>query len=424
MKIYRKTINLKRVVVTGIGIVSPVGIGIREPWENIISGKSGITQITKFPVDDFNSKIAGEVKKFDSEKYLEPKEIRRLDIFLHYAIAASKIAMEDSGLIGYEKIVPEMFGVIIGSGIGGIKYISDHQDKLRENGPRRIAPYFIPGAIINMASGIVSIKYNAKGPNSSTVTACATSTHAIGDAFKIIERGDADIMLAGGTEAPITPLGVGGFDVMRALSRRNDEPERASRPFDRDRDGFVIAEGATVLVLESLEHALKRGAKIYAEIVGYGMSGDAYHQTAPPEDGEGAYNSMMKAIKDAEIRIEEVDYINAHGTSTKLNDKTETFAIKRVFGEHSKKLWVSSTKSMTGHMLGAAGSTEAAFTVLALKEGIVPPTINYENPDPECDLDYVPNKAREKKIDVALSNSFGFGGTNATLVFRKFEGGK
>ncbi len=419
MKIYRKSINLKRVVITGIGIISPVGIGIEEPWESVKSGRSGITKITKFPVDGFNSKIAGEVKNFQAEKYLEPKEIRRLDIFLHYGIAAAKIAIDDSGIMDYNGLNNNRFGVIIGSGIGGIKFISDHQDKLRETGPRRIAPYFIPGAIINMASGIVSIKYNAKGYNSSPVTACATSTHAIGDAFRVIERGEADVMIAGGTEAPITPLGVGGFDVMRALSRRNDEPERASRPFDKERDGFVIAEGSTVLILESYEHAVKRGAKIYAEIIGYGASGDAYHQTAPPEDGEGAYNSMINALRDAGISPEEVEYINAHGTSTKLNDKTETFAIKRVFGESAKKLLVSSTKSMTGHMLGAAGAIEAAFTILALKDGIVPPTINYENPDPDCDLDYVPNEARERKIKIAMSNSFGFGGTNATLVFKK-----
>ncbi len=416
----RKTINLRRVVVTGIGIVSPVGIGIEEPWENIKNGKSGTGRITKFDPSELGSQVAGEVKDFDPTKYMGNKEIRRNDPFIHYAIAASHIAWEDSGLNELSEEDKIRTGVAIGSGIGGIEFIANNQDRLRERGFRRIPAHFIPGAIINMASGIVSILYGAQGPNLSTVTACATSTHSIGESFRLIETGYADIMITGGAESPITPLGVGGFDIMRALSRRNDAPEKASRPFDAKRDGFVVAEGATILVLEELEHAIKRGAKIYGEIIGFGMSGDAYHQTSPSPDASGAVLSMKEAIKDADIKPEDIDYINAHGTSTPLNDKTETLAIKKVFGDYAKEVHISSTKSMTGHLLGATGAIEAAFSLMALKDGIIPPTINYENPDPECDLNYTPNKAVKKDIKYAISNSFGFGGTNATLVFKKY----
>jgi 3-oxoacyl-[acyl-carrier-protein] synthase II len=417
----RKTISLRRVVVTGIGMVSPVGIGVEEPWENIKKGKSGTGKITKFDTSELGSQVAGEVKDFDPLKYMGNRELRRNDPFIHYAIAASKIAWEDGGLKELSEEEKPRTGVAIGSGIGGLEYIANNQDRLRERGPRRLPAHFIPGAIINMASGIVSIVYQAKGPNLSTVTACATSTHSIGESFRLIETGYADIMITGGTESPITPLGVGGFDIMRALSRRNDKPEKASRPFDAQRDGFVIAEGSTVLILEELEHALKRGAKIYGEIIGFGMSGDAYHQTSPPPDGSGAILSMKEALKDADLKPEDIDYINAHGTSTPLNDKIETLAIKNVFGDYAREINISSTKSMTGHLLGATGAIEAAFSLMALRDGIIPATINYENPDPECDLNYTPNESVKKEIKYAISNSFGFGGTNATLVFKKYE---
>ena len=413
-----RVISLRRVVVTGIGIVSPVGIGIEEPWENIKNGKSGISRVTKFDVTDLGSQIAGEVKNFDPTQYMDNRIIRRNDEFIHYAVAATKIAWEDSGLSNLSEEEQDRMGVAVGSGIGGIGIITKNQDIFKEKGFRKIQPFFIPGGIINMASGILSMIYKAKGPNLSTVTACATSTHSIGEAFRLIQTGYADLMITGGAEAPIVPLAIGGFDIMRALSRRNDAPEKASRPFDAERDGFVIAEGATILILEEYERAKSRGAKIYGEIIGFGMSSDAYHQTSPAPDGSGAARCMSEAIKDAGIKPEDIDYINAHGTSTVLNDKTETMAIKNVFGDHAYEVNISSTKSMTGHLLGSAGAIEAAFSLLAMRDGIIPPTINYENPDPECDLNYTPNKSIKKKIKYAMSNSFGFGGTNATLVFK------
>lgn len=409
-----------RVVVTGIGLVTPLGVGTEFTWKALLEGRSGIGKITSFDPSDLPVHIAGEVKDFNPEDYIEPKEIKKMDRFIHFAMAATQMAMEDSGL----KITPELqdrAGVIIGSGIGGLPKIEHFTRVLYEKGYRRVSPFFIPMSIINLASGYVSIRYGLKGPNSAVVTACSSGSHAVGDAFKIIQRGDADVMVAGGAEAVITPLGIAGFAVMRALSTRNDEPERASRPFDRDRDGFVMAEGAGILILESLEHALKRGARIYAEIVGYGMTGDAYHITAPAPEGEGAARCMAMALKDAGVKPEEVQYINAHGTSTKFNDELETMAIKNVFGEHAYKLSVSSTKSMTGHLLGAAGAVEAAVTVLSIHNQIAPPTINLDNPDPECDLDYIPHRARQMQITYAMSNTFGFGGTNASLLFRKYE---
>ncbi len=410
----------RRVVITGIGIVSPIGIGKEENWKNCIEGKNGIGPITKFDVSDFRTKIAGEVKNFDPTKFLDPKEVDKFDPFIHYAVASAVLAFEDSKL-SIEKENPERIGVYIGSGIGGLSFLEKTQNAIMNHGPRKISPYFLPGLIINMASGLVSIIFGAKGPNSATATACATSAHSIGDSFRIIQRGEADVMIAGGAEAPITPIGLGGFCALRALSTRNDEPEKASRPFDLKRDGFVMGEGSGILILEELEHALSRNANIYAEIVGYGMSGDAFHVTAPCSDGEGAIRCMRLAIEDAGIEPEKIDYINAHGTSTPLNDKVETMAIKKLFGSHAYKIAISSTKSMTGHLLGAAGAVETIFTALAIKEGIVPPTINYEFPDPECDLDYVPNKARKMEIGYAMNNSFGFGGTNASLVLKRFE---
>ena len=409
---------MRRVVVTGIGCVCPLGNSVAESWEKLVKGVSGIGPITKFDASDISSRIAGEVKGFDGSRYFDKKELKRTDLFLQYAVAAAEEAIKDSGL-DLDSINRDEVGVLIGSGIGGLQTIQQNCEILATKGPRRLSPFFIPMAIINMASAMVAMRYGFRGPQNAVVTACATGTNAIGDAFKIIQRGDAPVVIAGGAEAAICKLGVAGFAVMRALSTRNDEPEKASRPFDRDRDGFVIGEGAGVLVLEDYEHAKRRGAKIYAEIVGYGMSSDAFHITMPDETGEGAALAMLRALKDAGVSPEEVDYINAHGTSTPLNDKTETLAIKKVFGDHAYKLWISSNKSMIGHLLGAAGAVEAIFTVKSIQEGIVPPTINYENPDPECDLDYVPNQAREKKIEVALSNSFGFGGVNACLVFRK-----
>lgn len=411
----------RRVVVTGLGLVTPLGIGVKETWEALLQGRSGVGKITLFDASSYPVQIAAEVKNFDPSQYIEPKEIKKMDRFIHFAIAATEMAMKDSGL----KITPEnapRVGVIIGSGMGGLPMIEHYHKTLLEKGHRRISPFFIPMIIINLAAGQVSIRYGAKGPNSSPCTACATGSHSIGDAFKIIQRGDADAMIAGGTEAVITPMGIAGFTAMKALSTRNDEPERASRPFDIDRDGFVMGEGAGILILEELGHALRRGAKVYAEIIGYGMSGDAYHITSPAPEGEGAARCMEAALRDAGIRPEDVQYINAHGTSTKYGDELETMAIKKVFGSHAYKLAVSSTKSMTGHLLGAAGGVEAVITVLSIYNNIVPPTINLEKPDPACDLDYVPNKARNVEVNCAISNSFGFGGTNACLIFKKFTG--
>lgn len=411
----------RRVVVTGLGLVTPNGIGVETAWKNICEGKSGIGLITRFDTNGFETKIAAEVKDFHPEQYIEKKEIKKMDLFIQYAIAATKEALEDAQL----KITPEnceRIGVIVGTGLGGLPNIEKYHQILMERGPSRVSPFFIPMVIANLASGHIAIQFGAKGPNTCVVTACATGAHCIGDAFRAIRYGDADAVIAGGTEANITPLCVSGFNAMKALSTRNEEPQKACRPFEKNRDGFVIGEGAGILILEELEFALRRKAKIYAELVGYGYTGDAYHITAPPPDGEGAARCMKMAIKDAGMEPEEIDYINAHGTSTPLNDVTETIAIKTVFGEHARRIPISATKSMTGHLLGAAGSTEAIFTILSIRDGILPPTINYEEPDPECDLDYVPNQARKQSIRVGMSNAFGFGGTNATLIFKKFEG--
>lgn len=415
-----RVLSLRRVAVTGIGLVSPLGIGIERNWNALLEGESGISLISRFDVSDYSTKIAGEIENFDSLQFIEKKEARKMDLFIQYALISAQLAVEDSG-IRLSALEGDRCGVYVGSGIGGIGSIEDTHKKLLEKGPSRVSPFFLVSAIINEASGQISIKYKAKGPNSATATACTTGTHAVGDSFRIIARGDADIMIAGGSEAPITPLGLAGFCAMRALSQRNNEPQRASRPFDAHRDGFVMGEGAGVLVLEELGRALKRGARIYAEIVGYGMSGDAYHVTAPCLDGEGAYLAMKRAIEDAGIDPKSIHYINAHGTSTPFNDKIETTAIKRLFGAHASKMGINSTKSMTGHLLGAAGGVEAGITALCLKHQIMPPTINYEYPDPECDLDYVPNKARAAEIHYALSNSFGFGGTNGVLLLKRFE---
>ena len=411
----------RRVVVTGVGLIIPTGIGIAEAWKNACEGKSGIGPLTRFDAKAFETRIAGEVKGFTAEKYIEKKEIKRMDLFVQYALAATKEAIEDAQL----KITPEnseQVGVIVGTGLGGLPTLEDTHKVLLEKGPSRITPFFIPKLIANMAAGQIAIQYGAKGPNTCVVTACATGGHCIGDAFRVIQYGDAEAIIAGGTEANITPLTVGGFNAMKALSTRNEEPEKASRPFEKNRSGFVVSEGSGILILEELEFARKRGAKIYGEVVGYGYTGDAYHITAPPPDGDGAIRCMRMAIRDARIRPEDIDYINAHGTSTVLNDATETVAIKAVFGEYAKKIPISATKSMTGHLLGAAGSTEAIFTLLSIRDGILPPTINYEEPDPACDLDYVPNVARKSPIRIAMSNAFGFGGTNATLIFQKFTG--
>jgi len=416
----RKSVVERRIAVTGIGLVSPVGVGVEKNWENILQGKSGVSLISRFDISQYTSKIAGQVKDFDPLDFIEKKELRKMDLFIQYGLAAAHLAVQDSG-IDFAAMEGDRVGVYVGSGIGGIGSIEETHKKLLEKGPGRVSPFFLVSTIINEASGQISIKYKARGPNSATATACSTGTHAIGDAFRIIARGDADIMIAGGAEAPITPLGVAGFCAMRVLSVRNDEPERASRPFDADRDGFIIGEGAGIVILEELGAALKREAKIYAEIVGYGMSGDAYHITAPSLDGEGAKLTMERAIEDAGIDLSEIDYINAHGTSTPYNDKVETLAVKKVFGDYAYKIGINSTKSMTGHLLGAAGGLEASFTALCLKNQVMAPTINYETPDPECDLDYVPNKARPSEIRYALSNSFGFGGTNGTLLFKRFE---
>ena len=410
----------KRVVVTGIGLVSPMGMGVEENWTNLLAGKSGIDHVTKFDVSQYASRIAGEVKGFDPLDFLGKKEARKMDLFIQYAIAAAELAVKDSAL-DPARLHGERTGVYVGSGIGGIETITKNALTLFEKGPGRVSPFFLISSIINEAAGVLSIKYKARGPNLANATACATSTHSIGDSFRMVSRGDVDIMISGGAEAPVTPLGISGFTSMRALSLRNDEPQRASRPFDAERDGFVIAEGAGILILEELEHALKRGARIYAEVVGYGLSGDAYHASTPCIDGEGAYLCMKSALADAGIAPEDVVYINAHGTSTPWNDRIETLAIKRTFGDHAYRLAVSSSKSMTGHLLGATGAMEAAVCVLSLKDQILPPTINYENPDPDCDLDYVPNTSRTTEFVYALSNSFGFGGTNGSLLFRQVE---
>ena len=410
----------RRVVVTGVGLVTPLAIGTEDSWAAIRAGKSGIGPITQFDAAAFSCRIAGEVKGFDPARYIEKKEIKKMGRFIQFAIAASDCALAHSGL----KVTPEteeMVGVYIGSGIGGFEVIEREHQVLLEHGPRRISPFFIPATIVNLASGHVSIRSGAKGPNSATATACTTSAHSIGDSYRMIQRGDADAMICGGTEGAVTPMSIGGFAAMRALSTRNDEPERASRPWDRDRDGFVVGEGAGILVIEELEFARRRGARILAEIVGYGMSADAFHLTAPSPDGDGAYRVMRNAMRDAGIAPEKVDYINAHGTSTEAGDRAETKAIKRAFGDHAYKVAVSSTKSMTGHLLGGSGGIEAGISVMALRDQVAPPTINYENPDPDCDLDYVPNHARPMKIDYALSNSFGFGGTNGCLIFKRYS---
>ncbi len=410
----------RRVVVTGIGMVTAVGTGTEECWQAILKGTNGISEITAFDTSGFACRIAGEIKHFDPAQYIEKKEIKKMGRFIQFAIAATEFALADSGF----KVTPEneeMSGVYIGSGIGGFDVIEREHRIFLEHGPRRISPFFIPATIVNLASGYVSIRTGAKGPNSATATACTTSAHAIGDSFRIIQRGDADAMICGGAEACITPMGIGGFAAMRALSTRNDDPAHASRPFDRDRDGFIVGEGAGILILEELESAKKRGARILAEIIGYGMSADAHHVTSPPEDGEGAYRVMRNSLRDAGIDPGQIDYINAHGTSTPLGDRIETVAMKRCFGDHARKIAVSSTKSMTGHLLGGAGGLEAGITVLAIRDQIAPPTTNYENADPECDLDYVPNEARPCRIDYALSNSFGFGGTNGALVFKRYS---
>jgi 3-oxoacyl-[acyl-carrier-protein] synthase II len=414
----KENVISRRVVVTGVGLLTAIGDTTEHTWQALMESRSGISFIESFDATLFNSKIAGEIKHFDPGRFIAKKDVKKMGRFIHVAIAATEDALANSGLKVTEENA-EQVGVYIGSGIGGFEVIEREHKELLEHGPRRVSPFFIPATIINMASGYVSIRTGAKGPNSATATACTTSAHSIGDSFKIIQRGDADAMICGGAEACITPLCVAGFAATRALSQ-SSEPARASRPFDRDRDGFVIGEGAGILILEELEFAKRRGAPILAEIVGYGMSGDAYHFTAPPEDGEGAFRVMRNALKDAKLNPEQIDYINAHGTSTPLGDRAETVAIKRAFGEHAKKVAVSSTKSMTGHLLGGAGGLEAGIVVCALKEQIAPPTANYENPDPDCDLDYVPNVPRSMKMEYALSNSFGFGGTNGALIFKKF----
>jgi 3-oxoacyl-[acyl-carrier-protein] synthase II len=406
--------------VTGIGMISPLGVGNEPTWQGLLAGRSGIGPITKFDAREYACRIAGEVKGFNAEDWIEKKEVKKSDTFIHYAVAAAQMAVNDAGL-DTSKEDQDRVGVIIGSGIGGLPLIEEMHKKLIERGPSRMSPFFIPGLIVNLASGHISIRFGCKGPSSAPATACATGAHAIGDSMKIIRYDEADIMFAGGSEAVISPLAVGGFAAMRALSTRNDEPERASRPWDLGRDGFVMGEGAGIVILEEREHALARGAKIYCELTGYGMSSDAFHITSPSEDGGGMARVMATALKDAKLQATDIEYINAHGTSTPVGDRTETIAIKRVFGEHAYKLAVSSTKSMTGHLLGAAGGLETAIAALALKEGILPPTINYETPDPDCDLDYVPNKARHVAVRHVMSNSFGFGGTNATLVLSKHE---
>jgi 3-oxoacyl-[acyl-carrier-protein] synthase II len=407
--------------VTGVGLVCGCGIGTEEVWRNLLAGKSGIGRVTAFDVSAFDCQIAGEIKNFDPLNWVEKKELKKMARFIQVAMAASDFAMRMAGL----EITPEFAnaaGVYIGSGIGGFDVIEREHSKYLNGGPGKISPFFIPSAIVNLAAGNVSIRYGAKGPNSATATACSAGAHAVGDAFKIIQRSAAEVMIAGGSEAAVTPMSIGGFGAMRALSTRNDEPERASRPFDAQRDGFIVGEGSGILILESLEFAQRRGANIIAEIVGYGMSGDAYHITQPAEGGDGGYRVTLAAVKDAKISTDDVSYVNAHGTSTPMGDAIETAALKRVFGDRAKKVPISSTKSMTGHLLGGAGGLEAGISILALRDQILPPTINYENPDPACDLDYVPNKARKAEVTYALSNSFGFGGTNASLLFKRWEG--
>ncbi len=411
----------RRVVVTGLGAITPLGLDVKSSWQSVLEGKSGVGPITHFDVTNYPVKIAAEVKGFDPTNFIDFKEVKKMDRFIHFAIAATQMAIEDSGLKISEDNC-DRIGIVIGSGMGGLPAIEYYHRILLDKGWKRVSPFFIPMVIINLAAGQISLKYGIKGPNLAVTTACATGNHSIGEAFRMIQYGDADVMIAGGAEAVITPMAIAGFSIMRALSTRNDEPERASRPFDMDRDGFVMGEGAGIIILEELEHALRRGAKIYAEVAGYGMSSDAYHITAPSPGGEGGARCMKAALLDAGVQPEEVDYINAHGTSTKQGDELETQAIKTVFGEHAYKLCVSSTKSMTGHLLGAAGGVEAIFTILSVYENIIPPTINLDNPDPECDLDYVPYKARKRQVNCAITNSFGFGGTNASLVFRKFTG--
>lgn len=410
----------RRVVVTGLGMVSPLGTGVENNWKAACSGESGIGPVTRFDATDSASKIAGEVKGFDAADFLEKQMIRRFDVFIHYAIAGARMAMEDSGLKIDEKNAHRV-GCVTGTGLGGLGMLEHFHELLLEKGPRKVSPFFIPGIIVNLAPGQIAIEHGARGPNLSTVTACAASSHAVGEAFRMIREGIADAIITGGAEGTITPLAFAGFCSMRALSTRNDEPQKASRPFELDRDGFIMGEGAGILILEELEHALERGADIYAEIVGYGLSGDAYHVSAPEPNGVGAISCMKMALDYAGMKPEELDYINAHGTSTKLNDLAENKAIKKVFGDHANNLAISSTKSMTGHLLGAAGGVEAIFSVLTIKHGIIPPTINYETPDPECDLDYVPNKARKAEVRTVLSNSFGFGGTNACVLFKAYE---
>ena len=411
--------STRRVAVTGLGTLSPVGNTADEFWSSLLQGRSGVGLITRFDTTGYPTRIAGEVRNFDPLDFVDKKEARRLDPYLQYAVASSAMAVQDAAL-DTSKVDGTRFGVLIGSGIGGISTLLQSHKDLLDKGPDRVSPFFIPMLIANMASGLVSMRFGAKGPNSAVVTACATGNHAIGDSFRIIQRGDADIMIAGGSEAIIVPLTIAGFCSMKAMSTRNDEPTKAMRPFDATRDGFVAGEGAGILVLESLDHAVKRDARIYAEIIGYGMTGDAHHMTAPDPEGDGAARAMAAAVRDAGLDVSAVGYINAHGTSTQYNDKFETIAIKRVFGDHARRLAVSSTKSMTGHLLGAAGGIEAIATVLALHHGVLPPTINYETPDPDCDLDYIPNQARKQDVEVALSNAFGFGGTNATLAFRAY----
>jgi 3-oxoacyl-[acyl-carrier-protein] synthase II len=403
-----------------VGLVTALGTGTEETWKGLCEGQSGIGPITRFDSTEFSTKIAAEVKDFDPLRWFDKKDLKKMDFFIYYAVAAADFAMKQSGLV-IDQALSERVGVFIGSGIGGFTVIEREHKALLDGGPRKISPFFIPSSIINLAAGQVSIRFGARGPNSAPCTACSSGAHAVGDAFRVISRGDADAMICGGSEAAITPMGVGGFAAMRALSTRNDEPQRASRPFDAERDGFVVGEGAGVLVLEELEHAKRRGAKIVAELAGYGMSGDAFHITLPPDDGRGAHRVMLNALTDAGIKPEEVGYINAHGTSTPPNDRIESHAIKQLFGAHSKNLAVSSTKSMIGHLLGAAGAVEAGISSLVVERGILPPTINYENPDPDCDLDYVPNQMRKKDVRYALSNSFGFGGTNASLLFKRYE---
>jgi 3-oxoacyl-[acyl-carrier-protein] synthase II len=407
-------------VVTGVGLLSSVGTGTEECWTAIRSGKNGIGPITQFDAREFACRIAGEVKAFDPLRYVDKKDVKKMGRFIQFAMAASEFAMQSAQLEAAEGEEAERLGVYIGSGIGGFEVIEREHKILLERGPSRISPFFIPSCIVNLASGYVSIKYRAKGPNSATATACTTSAHSIGDSFRLIQYGDADVMICGGSEACVTPMGIGGFAAMRALSTRNDQPEKASRPWDAELDGFIVGEGSGILVLEELEHASRRGAPILGEIVGYGMSADAHHITSPPEDGDGGFRVMRNALRDARLQPSDVQYVNAHGTSTGLGDKAETIAIKRAFGDHAYKLAVSSTKSMTGHLLGGAGGLEAGITVLALRDQIAPPTINHESPDPECDLDYVPNTARPMEITYALSNSFGFGGTNGCLIFKRF----